>query len=97
MNERLSISEIIDLFAKEQHLARKEAEQFVKILFDVIVDALAADQYVKIKNFGTFKLTEVSPRESVDVNTGERIEISSHRKVSFTPDTKLREIGRAHV
>ena len=52
MNERLSISEIIDLFAKEQHLARKEAEQFVKILFDVIVDALAADQYVKIKNFG---------------------------------------------
>lgn len=92
MNERLSISEIIDLFAKEQHLARKEAEQFVKILFDVIVDALAADQYVKIKNFGTFKLTEVSPRESVDVNTGERIEISSHRKVSFTPDTKLRDL-----
>lgn len=58
----------------------------------MIEEALATEKYVKVKGFGTFKLTEVDSRESVNVNTGERIEIQGHTKVSFTPDTTMKDL-----
>lgn len=92
MNEKINLQDLVNLFCEKQGLNKKEAEFFVKTMFDLIEEALATEKYVKIKGFGTFKLTEVSSRESVDVNTGERIEIQGHSKVAFTPDTTMKDL-----
>lgn len=91
MGERINIQNLIDLFAAKNGLTKKEAENFLKEMFALIEQALESDKYVKIKGFGTFKLIEVDSRESVNVNTGERIEIQGHTKVSFTPDAGIRD------
>ena len=57
----------------------------------MIEQALENEKTVKIKGLGTFKLVDVDSRESVNVNTGERFQIKGHTKVSFTPDTNLRD------
>ena len=64
----------------------------VKGMFELIEEALATEKYVKVKGLGTFKLTEVESRESVNVNTGERIEIQGHTKISFTPDSSMKDL-----
>ena len=92
MNEKINLQDLVNLFSEKQGLNKKEAELFVKTMFDLIEEALATEKYVKIKGFGTFKLTEVNSRESVDVNTGERIEIQGHSKVTFTPDTTMKDL-----
>ena len=71
---------------------KKDAEAFVRAMIELIEEALTTEKYVKVKGFGTFKLTEVDSRESVNVNTGERIEIQGHTKVSFTPDATMKEL-----
>lgn len=91
MNEKRSLQDLIDLLAEKHELSKKEAEAVVKGMFDLIGEALEREKYVKVKGLGTFKLTEVDRRESVDVNTGERIEIQGHTKVSFTPDTSMKD------
>lgn len=91
MNEKRSLQDLIDLLAEKHELSKKEAEAVVKGMFDLIEEALEREKYVKVKGLGTFKLTEVDRRESVDVNTGERIEIQGHTKVSFTPDTSMKD------
>lgn len=63
----------------------------MRTFFDVIGQYLVQDKIVKVKGFGTFKLVDVQERESVDVNTGERIVIKGHIKVTFTPETSLRD------
>ena len=60
-------------------------------MFELIEEALVTEKYVKVKGLGTFKLTEVESRESVNVNTGERIEIQGHTKISFTPDSSMKD------
>ena len=92
MNEKINLQDLVNLFCEKQGLNKKEAELFLKTMFDLIEEALATEKYVKIKGFGTFKLTEVNSRESVDVNTGERIEIQGHSKVTFTPDTTMKDL-----
>lgn len=92
MNEKITLQDLINLFSEKQGISKKDAELFVRSLFDLIEDALAAEKYVKVKGLGTFKLTEVDSRESVNVNTGERIEIQGHTKVSFTPDTTMKDL-----
>ena len=92
MNEKISLQDLINLFGEKQSMSKKDAELFVRSLFDLIEEALATEKYVKVKGFGTFKLTEVDSRESVNVNTGERIEIQGHTKVSFTPDTTMKDL-----
>jgi nucleoid DNA-binding protein len=92
MNEKINLQDLVNLFCEKQGLNKKEAELFVKTMFDLIEEALTTEKYVKIKGFGTFKLTEVSSRESVDVNTGERIEIQGHSKVTFTPDATMKDL-----
>lgn len=92
MSDKLNIQNLIDLFVQKQGISPKEAEEFVKAFFSLIEEGLEQDRYVKIKKWGTFKLIDVDSRESIDVNTGERIEIQGHSKVSFTPDSSLKEI-----
>ena len=92
MNEKITLQDIVNLLCERQGISPKEAETFVRTMFDLIEEALTNEKYVKIKGLGTFKLTEVNSRESVHVNTGERIEIQGHSKVSFTPDTSMKEL-----
>lgn len=92
MKEKLVLQDIVDLLAKKTSLSKKEADAFFRELFSAIIDNVFNDDTVKIKDFGTFKLTKVSSRESVDVNTGEKIEIPAHYKISFLPDKALKTL-----
>lgn len=78
--------------AEKTGLSQQEAELFIKKMFDVVNEGLQDDKQVKVKWLGTFKVTSVKDRESVDVNTGERIVIDGRDKISFTPDNILKEI-----
>lgn len=69
-----------------------DAEHFIALMIDVINEGVQRERQVKIKGLGTFKLTSVSSRESVDVNTGERIVIEGRDKISFTPDNTMKEL-----
>lgn len=92
INDKLSLQELANALSEKQGIYKKDAELFVKELFDLVEEALANEKYVKIKGLGVFKLIEVDSRESINVNTGERIEIQGHSKVSFTPETSLKEL-----
>ncbi|MBP3669421.1 MAG: HU family DNA-binding protein [Bacteroides sp.] len=92
MNEKVTIQDLANLLFEKHGMSKKDAELFIKGMFDLVEEALATEKYVKIKGLGVFKLTEVDSRESIDVNTGERIEIQGHTKVSFTPDSALKEL-----
>ena len=83
---------IADAVAKKHKITVKEAERFVSSMFDVMNEGLRTDKLVKVKGLGTFKVQAVKPRESVNVNTGERVLIEGHDKVSFTPDTTMKEL-----
>lgn len=75
-----------------QGISKEKAEAFVQSFFSVIENALTTEKFVKVKGFGTFKLVSVGDRESININTGERFQINGHQKVTFTPDTSLKEI-----
>ena len=92
MSEKITIQDIIELLAEKHSMDKKDAEAFVKGMFEVIEEALTTEKYVKVKGLGTFKLTEVESRGSVNVNTGERIEIQGHTKISFTPDVGIKDL-----
>ena len=92
INDKLSLQELANVLSEKQGIYKKDAELFIKELFDLVEEALANEKYVKIKGLGVFKLIEVDSRESINVNTGERIEIQGHSKVSFTPETSLKEL-----
>lgn len=92
MNEKITLQDLVNLLCEKQGINPKDAELFVRSMFELIEEALAKDKYVKIKGLGTFKLTEVESRESVHINTGERIEIQGHTKISFTPDTTMKDL-----
>jgi DNA-binding protein HU len=83
---------IADAVAKKHKITVKEAERFVSSMFDVMNEGLKTDKLVKVKGLGTFKVQAVKPRESVNVNTGEHVLIEGHDKVSFTPDTTMKEL-----
>ena len=89
--ERISIQEIANILTLKSGLKKKDAERFATTLFDVVKDGLESERLVKIKGLGTFKVVDVEARESINVNTGERIRIEGHTKVSFTPDNALRD------
>ena len=83
---------LIDMLTSKMGLEVAEAEAFITTMFKVVNEGLKEDKLVKIKGLGTFKLTKVSARESVDVNTGERIVIEGREKISFTPDNYMRDL-----
>ncbi len=92
MSRKLLPSDFIEVIAHQQGITKKKSEAFVRAFFEVIEEGLRNDSFVKIKGFGTFKLVSVSERESVNINTGERFQISGHTKVSFIPDNNLKEL-----
>ena len=91
MSEKLNHSDISALLAKEAGLSVAKADFFTKALFDIIIEGLEQDGIVKINGLGTFKVTDVADRSSVNVNTGEKIEIKGHRKLTFVPAESLKE------
>ena len=92
MSNKLVLQDLVDLLAKKSKITKKEADSFFRELFQLILDRIFENDSVKIKDFGTFKLVMVSSRESVDVNTGEKIEIRAHSKLSFIPDKTLKNL-----
>lgn len=89
---RSSMSILARILAEKNNMTISEAETFIKQMFDVANGVMQADKQLKIRWLGTFKVTSVKDRESVDVNTGERIIIGGRDKITFTPDNILKEI-----
>ena len=87
-----SLSVLAKAVASKRGLTQAEAERFIATMFGVAGDGIQEDKLLKMKWLGTFKITSVKDRESVDVNTGERILIEGRDKISFTPDNILKEI-----
>ncbi|ERI86124.1 DNA-binding protein HU [Bacteroides pyogenes F0041] len=91
MNERLTIQDFTVLLASKHNMTEKDAETFVKEFFLLIEQALKNEKYINIKGLGTFKLINVDSTESVNESTGEQFKTQEHSKISFTPDTNLKE------
>ncbi len=89
---KISLSDLAQRLAEKSGISQQDAEQFIRKMFDVANEGLQSDKLVKMKWLGTFKVMAVKDRESVDVNTGERIIIEGRDKISFTPDNILKEI-----
>lgn len=92
MKKKLTLQDFSDYIVQHEGVDKATADSFVRAFFDAIEEGLLEDKFVKIKGFGTFKLVSVSERESVNINTGERFQISGHTKVSFTPDNAMKEL-----
>ena len=91
MDAKLNQSDLISLLAKGSNISVAKAELFTKNFFDLIIEGLEKDGIVKINGLGTFRITDVASRGSVNVNTGEKIEIKGHKKLTFTPADALKE------
>ena len=89
MNNKITFPELVDMMASKASTTKRVAELFLKELFATVTQALTEGQNVKIKGIGTFKLIPVNARRSVDVNTGESIEIPKHKKLIFVPDKAM--------
>lgn len=91
MEGKVLLQDLAQSIAAKRKMQRKDAETFLKAFFETISDGILLDKTVKVKGLGTFKMIEVQDRESVNVNTGERIVIPGHSKISFTPDNELKD------
>ena len=87
-----TIKDIAKLLVEKHKMSMAVADDFLQNVVEVINDGLLQDRIVKIKGFGTFKLQEVKERSSVNVNTGERVVIAAHDKITFTPDAVMRDM-----
>ena len=92
MATKINLQQLAKTLAQKRNLPQKDAEAFLKTFFDAIIENVTADKMVKIKGLGTFKLIEVLDRESVNINSGERIVIPGHSKLSFTPENALKDL-----
>lgn len=90
--DKYTIPQLAEILIRKNGLSEEEAQSFVSAIFDLIKEGLEADKIVKVKGFGTFKIIDVDPRESVNVNTGERVLINGHQKITFTPDSVMKEM-----
>jgi nucleoid DNA-binding protein len=91
MEGKVLLQDLAQSLAAKRKIQRKDSETFLKAFFETISEGILQDKIVKIKGLGTFKMIEVQDRESVNVNTGERIVIPGHSKITFTPDTELKD------
>lgn len=89
---KMTIQDVSRVLSERKGLNKKDASNFVNLMFDIIQQALERDGIVKVKGLGTFKIIDVDARESVNVNTGERVLIEGHNKITFTPDSLLKEL-----
>lgn len=92
MSKKIYIKDLSDIIASKAVIDNQEAEQLITTLFEVLAETALEGEQIKVKDFGTFKVTRIKARESVDVNTGEKIEIPAHDRVGFNPATALREL-----
>ena len=90
--DEVNLKSLVDVFASKAKITKKEANAFVKAFQNIFIDALSKDKVLKITGLGSFKVTLVNERSSVDVNTGKPIKINSHYKIVFTPDSELKNI-----
>ncbi|MBR1388548.1 MAG: HU family DNA-binding protein [Prevotella sp.] len=89
---KVSVQELSSVLMERQHLNKKDASKFVSEMFYLIQKALDEDKLVKVKGLGTFRIIDVEDRESVNVNTGDRMLIEGHGKITFTPDNLMKEL-----
>ena len=89
---KLNLSDLAPQLIEKHGLDRREANYFVESFISILHEGLEADQQVKIRGLGTFKVVGVEARESVNIHTGERVVIDSHMKLSFTPDAAMKEL-----
>ena len=89
---KMTIQDISKVLIERNGLGKKEAAAFANAMFDIIQQALERDRIVKVKGLGTFKIIDVDARESVNVNTGERVLIEGHDKITFVPDALMKEL-----
>ena len=89
---KVFIKDIAERLSRKKNITPFEAEKYLNTFFAVVNEGLQTDKLVKIKGLGTFKLIEVRERESVDVNTGDRVLILGHSKITFTPESTLKEM-----
>lgn len=89
MNKKITLPELVDAISETTGMQKKICESFIKDLIDVLQTALLNNESVKIAGLGTFKCVEVDARKSIDVNTGEEIEIPSYRKVILSVDKSM--------
>lgn len=86
----VTIKDIAKIVASQHNIKVAEAEEFVQKLVDTINEGLETDRLVKIKGFGTFKMQAMKSRASVNVNTGERVIIGEHDRITFLPDAMMK-------
>ncbi len=91
MNEKITLPTLVSLLADKTGKQKKQCEDFLREFFNTLVDAMEAGENVRIKSLGTFKVVAVEPRKSVNVNTGEQMEIPEHNKIVFVPAKELAE------
>lgn len=91
MNNKITFPRLATLLADKSGRSKRFSEDFLREFFTLISENLEAGESVKVKGLGTFRLSAVEPRKSVDVTTGLPMEISGHTKVSFTPAKELAE------
>ena len=89
---KISLAELSRAVATKHHLSQREAERFITTFVDVANEALRYEKQLKVKGLGTFKVIDTKDRESVDVNSGERIVIEGRGKITFTPDSVMRDL-----
>lgn len=89
---KISLPELASTLQERRQLNKKEASQFVNEMFRIIQESLDQDKLVKVKGLGTFRIIDVEDRESVNVNTGDRVLIEGHGKITFTPDALMKEL-----
>lgn len=90
MTKKCTLQNLLSDFKEHSSLSEEKQQEFVENFFGVIAAALQADKIVKVKGWGTFKIIDVNRRSSVDVNTGDRIEIGEHSRISFIPDAYVK-------
>lgn len=95
MNKKLTFPELAELLSVATNTSKRMSELFLRELFATIAQSLIEGESVKVKGLGVFKVSDVSSRKSIDVNTGQAIEIAGHKKITFTPDKSMAEAVNA--
>ena len=89
--EKLTINELKRIISKQMSFPEETATRFLNALIPAILDGLRTDQQVRISGLGSFKLVRIAPRKSVNVNTGESVMLDGYNKVTFVPESYIRE------
>ena len=90
--EKINLYDLASILVSKYAIDKSSARNFIQAFVETIHEGVRNDRQVKIKGLGTFKIIGVESRESVNVNTGERVLIGSHDKLTFTPDASMKEL-----